>query len=129
MKKFNLVLLITVLFSLNISAQTQTVWPEMKEFHGVMSATFHPAEDGNLQPLKEKAESLYEVSKKWMASAIPSSFKAEETKVALKKLNHQCQDILAKVKENASDEKLKAMITEAHEIFHNIVGECRKAEQ
>ena len=64
-----------------------------------------------------------------MASAIPSNFKTEETQTALKKLNQQCQDILVKVRENATDEKLKAMITEAHEIFHNIVGECRKAEQ
>lgn len=129
MKKMNFLFLLSFLFSLSLTAQTKPGWPEMKEFHGVMSATFHPAEEGNLQPLKEKAETLYEVSKKWMNSSIPSNFKVEETQSALKKLNQKCQDIMVSLKEKANDEQLKTMITEAHDIFHNIVGECRKAEQ
>ena len=28
-------------------------WPEIKTFHKVMSQTFHPSEEGNLQPIKE----------------------------------------------------------------------------
>ena len=32
------------------------------------------------------------------------------------------------VKANAADEKLKVLISDAHEIFHKIVGECKKAE-
>ena len=39
-------------------AQEKAKWKEMEDFHTVMSTTFHPAEEDNLQPLKEKAGDL-----------------------------------------------------------------------
>ncbi len=30
-------------------------WPALKDFHKVMSQTFHPSEEGNLQPIKERS--------------------------------------------------------------------------
>jgi hypothetical protein len=31
-------------------------WPAIKEFHDVMSETFHPAEEGNLAPIKLRSK-------------------------------------------------------------------------
>ena len=127
MKKIKLALLAAMLFTATLYGQSKpAAWPEMKAFHAYMAATFHPAEEGNLQPLKEKADSLYLLSKLWRASAIPADYKPEETKAALKTLSLQCSNIQSKVKANASDEDLKKLIAEAHETFHKIVGECKK---
>jgi hypothetical protein len=106
------------------------VWPEMKTFHSFMSSSFHPAEEGNVAPLKAKADSLYITAMQWEASAIPASFKPEETKVQLKKLVKQCATLKKAVSSKSIDDKqLIAMISEAHDTFHTIVGECRKAEE
>ncbi len=130
MKKINLLLFALVMLAGTSFAQTQkAVWPEMKAFHAVMSSTFHPAEEGNLDPLKAKAESLYNASKTWYASEVPSDFKAEETKATLKKLMIECSDLWAAVAEKKlTDAQLKEMITKAHDTFHKVAGECRKAE-
>jgi hypothetical protein len=113
------------------SAQTKKpVWPEMKAFHSFMSSSFHPAEEGNIAPLKAKADRLFITAMQWEASAVPSSFKLEETKVQLKKLVKQCADLKKAVAaKSVEDKKLVQMITEAHDTFHTIVGECRKAEE
>ncbi len=115
--------------SIAFAQKEKSKWPEMKAFHSFMSATFHPAEEGNFSPLKTKADSLLLSAKSWHASAIPSDFKPAETKAALVKLVAKCQAIQKAVASGQPDEKLKTLITEAHDIFHTIVGECRKADE
>ena len=111
-------------------AQTGKVapWPELTAFHSLMAATFHPTEDGNFAPLKEKADSLMNAALAWYASPVPDSYKLNETKAEIKKLVAQCINISSAVKAKADDGKLKTLITGAHEIFHKIVGECKKPE-
>jgi hypothetical protein len=62
----------------------------------------------------------------WMAAPIPENYKPEETKAALKQLVGQCQDLAKAVKAGMSDDKLKKMISETHDTFHKIAGECKK---
>jgi hypothetical protein len=123
-----LVLLMAALPAFCFAQEKKSNWPQMKTFHGLMSSTFHPAEDGNLLPLREKADSLYIVAKLWEESTIPSDFKPAETAAALKKLAAQCASIKKAVRGKTSDPELKSMITSAHETFHTLVGECRKAD-
>ena len=112
------------------TAQNSTApWPELKAFHTFMAATFHPTEEGNFKPLRQKADSLLLAAKAWQASVIPTDYKPELTKKTLKKLVKQCEEINDAVKANAADIKLKALITEAHEIFHTIVEKCRTPEK
>ena len=129
MKKIFSMLLVMLLSIPVISfAQNKPTWPEMKNFHTVMSGTFHPAEEGNLTPLRERAIELFENARKWQESAIPSTFKKEETTEALKQLVVQCGAVMKAVEARASDSDLTRMIGEAHDIFHRIVGECRNAD-
>ena len=104
-------------------------WAEMKNFHHFMSTTFHPSEEGNLTPVKEKADSMYIAAKQWQASAIPANFKPEETKKALGELVAKCQEIKTSVAKQAGDEQLKKQLAEGHDIFHKIVKECRKEDE
>lgn len=128
MKKIVLFLLASFLFCGAGFAQSQktAVWPEMKAFHELMSASFHPTEEGNFAPLREKANQLYRASKVWYASEIPSTYKTEETRANIEKLMIQCHDIMYQVDQKANDDKIKPMIVAAHDIFHKIVGECKK---
>jgi len=103
-------------------------WPELKKFHSYMSSTFHPAEEGDFKPLKIKVDSMLIAAKVWQASEIPSNYKPVETKETLFKLVDQLTTLKAAVDANADDEKLKTMITDSHDIFHKIVGECKKTD-
>jgi hypothetical protein len=112
----------------SFAQETKAAWPEMKAFHSFMSSTFHPAEEGNFAPLKEKANDLFEAARVWQKSAIPDNFKPVETKAALKKLVVKCGAVRKAVEAKQPDEVLNRLITEAHDIFHTIAGECRQTE-
>lgn len=126
-KLLAVVLLATV--SIAIAQKAKSTWPEMKTFHSFMSSTFHPAEEGDFAPLKAKADSLLIAANLWQASAIPADFKPVETKAALTKLVAKCQSIQKAVSAKLSNERLKILITQAHDVFHTITGECRKSDE
>lgn len=126
MKKILICLVMALPFAL--SAQEKSGWKEQNVFHDLMSHTFHPSENGNLKPLKAKADSLVWSAKQWKASAIPSDFKPKETAEQLTKLVKQCVAIQSAVKAKKDDAALTAMIKEAHETFHTVVKECKKGE-
>lgn len=100
-------------------------WKEMQDFHAVMSKTFHPAEEGRFQPLKDSASLLLQRAKIWQASAVPQGFKADVTQPILKKLVAQCAKVSKAVAANKSDAQLKPLIFKAHDIFHEIMEKCR----
>lgn len=118
---------IIVLLAANVaSAQPKKAsWPEMKAFHGVMSISFHSAEDNNLKPLRDSSWALVARAKTWQASAVPEGYKADVSKPILEKLVKQCEDIHKAVDKNKSDADLKEMITKAHDTFHEIMEKCR----
>ncbi len=129
MKKFTLTLFALVaLIAFSFAQEKSASWPEMKAFHTMIAATFHPAEEGDLKPLREKADSLFNAAHAWQNSVVPDNFKKAETDEALRQLVTRCGDIQKLVLISASDDKLKAAITDVHEIFHKIAGECRKAD-
>ena len=104
------------------------VWAELKTFHLLMSASYHPVEESNYAPLRTNAEQLYRAAKRWQQSEIPSNYRTAETKAALKNLHIKCAALYKAVAANKTDAELKMLITEAHDIFHNIEGECRRAD-
>lgn len=128
MKKVQVLILMLIFSSLTLSvySQKKATWKEMEDFHSVMSTTFHPAEEDNLEPVKENAVHLISKAKAWQKSVVPEGFNGSVTKPILKKLVQQCNVIKSAVKKNKPDTELKAMITEAHEIFHEIKEKCRK---
>ncbi len=100
-------------------------WLEMENFHTVMSLSFHPAEENNLQPIKEKSAELLSKAIAWQKSVAPEGFNGEVTKPILKRLVKQCRLVNAEIG-NKTDAELKVMLTKAHDIFHEIKEKCRK---
>lgn len=116
--------LVLLLGNFNAIAHEKSEWKEMKEFHTVMSKTFHSSEDNNLQPLKDMAADLAAKAKAWRASTPPADWDAKKVAPVLAKLEDKCKAIEEAVKAKKSDAELKKMIAEAHDVFHEIVEKC-----
>ncbi len=110
-------------------AQQKKAWKEMQEFHVVMGKTFHPSEENNLQPLRNHSAELVEKAKAWKNAVVPDGYNGEAVKPALKKLVKKTVAINKAVKKQRPDAELKKMITEAHDIFHEITEKCRPGEE
>lgn len=124
MLKLAIVLFFTIVAQFGFAQQKE--WKEMHAFHTVMSKTFHPAEEGNLQPVKNNAVLLLAKAKAWKASTPPAGYDAAVTTPILAQLTEDCTAIKNAVGNKQPNEKLKTLITQAHETFHQIMEKCRK---
>jgi hypothetical protein len=106
-------------------AQKKAEWKEMKDFHTVMSKTFHPSEENNLKPLREMSKDLVSKAEAWKNSSAPEGYDAKLVSPILNKLLDKCKAIDKAIPAGASDSELKIMITEAHDVFHEIMEKCR----
>jgi superoxide dismutase len=61
-------------------------WQELKDFHKVMSQTFHPSEEGNLQPIKTRSKEMVEKANLLAKSTIPVEFNKKEVVATVQKL-------------------------------------------
>jgi hypothetical protein len=120
------VVVLMMMPAVSFAQKAKVNWPEMKAFHGMMSTSFHPAEEGKFDPIRQKSDSLYQAAVNWNQSTIPAGFKPEETKKTLLQLVENCRVVSKLVEGNAPNEKIMAALTEAHDVFHKIVGECRE---
>ena len=127
MKQLTLFIL-TVFLSVSGIAQ-KPEWKQMEEFHSVMSKTFHPAEEGNLNPTKENAANLTIKAKAWESAPVPKGYDAAIAKPILKKLVASCEAVEAAVKAKKSDKELTSLITKAHDDFHEIKEKCMVGEK
>lgn len=116
-----------LLAALSVYSQ-EARWQQMENFHAVMSVTFHSADDNNLKPLKEKSGDLVATAKAWQKGAVPAGFNASVTNPILKRLVKQCNAIKKAVAAGKTDDELKKMITDAHDIFHKIKEKCRNTD-
>lgn len=119
-----------MLFSTSVMAQNDSkekvmTWDDAKEeFHMVMAATFHPAEEGDLQPLKEEYNSLKMKAKAWSMIPVPEELKGKGLEDKIKTLLVDSSGLGEMIEKGATDEKIKKGIYALHDIFHDIVGLC-----
>ena len=120
------ILIVIALFAANLSfAQAPVEWKEKDDFHTVMAQTFHPMEDGNYNPIRERSQELYDKAVVWQKSTIPAGVNKKKVKKTLKKLVKESKDLNAEIKKGANDAEIKEDLTELHDIFHDIVGLCK----
>ena len=124
--KIKLVLFFAVLLGVPaLHAQnSMDKWPALKEFHGVMSSTFHPAEEGNFEPIKTRSEELAEKSSALLKSDVPADFRTNAILNSAEKLQIKCKAVNKLVLAKASDADILKALTDAHNVFHEIVGLC-----
>jgi len=126
MKSIKAFAVIALFFAVNtLSSQSVTdKWPAIKTFHEVMSRSFHPAEEGNLAPLKNFSETLMNKAQELTKSEIPAEFKTKAMLNSIDRLQRKTVEVHKLVLSQGSDTDLTKAITEAHDIFHEIVGLC-----
>ena len=123
LKAFLVLALIIVANS--VSAQsTFDKWPAIKEFHEVMSQTFHPAEEGNLAPIKARSEEMMNKAAMLLKSDIPTEFRTDAILASAERLQIKSKALHKLVKSNGTDAAIVKSITDLHDTFHEIVGLC-----
>jgi superoxide dismutase len=101
-------------------------WPALKDFHKVMSQTFHPAETGDFKPLRTRSNEFLAKALLLKNSTPPVSLNKPAIQAAMDKLVKESAEIQKAVQKNAKDETLKKLITQAHDTFHVIQGLCKE---
>ncbi len=121
-------LVLSLMFALPVlfaAAQTDsTEWKEKKAFHEVMSQTYHPAEEGKLEPIKTRSGEMVDKAKAWQKSTPPLGLDKPEIKKGLDDLVKGSKELDKMIRKGASDEDIKAKLTSLHDVFHTIVGLC-----
>ena len=128
LKAFLVLALIVVANS--VSAQsTFDKWPAIKEFHEVMSQTFHPAEEGNLDPIKARSEEMMNKAAMLLKSDIPAEFRTDAILASAERLQIKSKSLHKLVTSNGADAAILKSITDLHDTFHEIVGLCSDAKK
>lgn len=100
-------------------------WPALLAFHKVMSQTFHPSEEGKLEPLKQRSHELAEKAKALQTNPIPPAFNRSEIIETIKQLSKDSKKLDQLVKNGQSDAVLTKALNDLHDVFHRIVGLCK----
>ncbi len=111
-----------------VQAQQKAKWKELDTFHEVMSKTFHPSEEGKLEPIRTRSAEMVEKAIAWKNSTAPEGYDQNAVKKNLKNLVKGSKKINKLVKKNASDNELKTELAALHDVFHEIVEKCEKEE-
>ena len=99
-------------------------WKELKSFHSVMSQTFHPMEEGNLQPVRTRSAELADQAKALGRSTPPASFRTEGIRKSLARLEAEAAALHKMVLKKKGDEQVKKALTSLHDRFHEVMEEC-----
>ncbi len=100
-------------------------WAELTSFHEVMAATFHPSEEGNLKPIRERSGEFLAKAKALQSGKIPASFDTPEIKKSINDLVAGATTLNKMVNAKAVDKSLAKKLGELHDVFHTIQGLCR----
>jgi hypothetical protein len=124
---------LVALFSLFLLANIQETnaqsiwekWPELNQFHKVMSETFHPMEEGDFAPIRARAGEMKTSAQKLFKSEIPAEFNTPEIESAVMRLRSGTKTLLTSIKAKANDNEIESQLTNLHDVFHEIVGLCQ----
>jgi hypothetical protein len=128
MKKFACLFIASFAIIAFAQAQEKKTWKEMNDFHTVMSETFHPAEEGHLDPIKKRSQEMADKAVAWQKSTAPEGYDKQKVDGSLKKLVKGTKELNNLVKAKSSDKVLTNKLSGLHDIFHEIMEKCEKGE-
>jgi len=131
-KSIKLMFAFATLFLVSNVSKSQSVWeqwPEAKTFHEVMSKTFHPSEEGNLEPIKTRIGEMVKKADAWMNSKAPEAYNKQNIKDGLAKLSKETKELEKEINSKVADEKIKKELAKLHDVFHDVVGACNNKEE
>ncbi|MBK8699737.1 MAG: superoxide dismutase [Saprospiraceae bacterium] len=99
-------------------------WTELKDFHKVMAATFHAAEEGDFGPIRKRANEMWMKAKAMQTGKIPASFDHADIRKAISDLEKGAAELNKMVNKKKKDADLNKKLTALHDVFHTIQGLC-----
>jgi hypothetical protein len=117
-----------LLYSNASISQTKAKWKEMEDFHTVMGGTFHPAEEGKLEPIRTRSKEMVDKAVAWEKSTAPEGYDKKAVSATLKKLVTGTKELDKMVKAKATDQALVTKLSSLHDVFHEIMEKCQKEE-
>lgn len=99
-------------------------WTALKDFHMVMAQTFHPMEEGNFKPIRERSGEMLTKAKKLASANVPESFKSAAITKAINELVVGSIQLDKLVHKKGNDMKVKDSLVKLHDTFHEIQGLC-----
>ncbi len=100
-------------------------WAELATFHGVMAQTYHPSEEGNLEPIRQRSGEFLEKAMALERGNVPTSFDTPDIRKAMRELVAGGTELDRMVANREGDQALAARLESLHEVFHRIQGLCR----
>ena len=130
MKKIVALVLIIALLATTKSSQAQqkAKWNELEAFHDVMGKTFHSAEEGKLEPIKNHSKDLVEKAIAWKNSTAPAGYDKAAIEKSLKRLVKEAKELDKMVKARSPDTSIKEKLSGLHDTFHEIMEKCEKED-
>ena len=123
-----LLLVLAVAFNAQADDHRKAEWPALKAYHGVMAGTFHPSEEGNLEPIRTRASELVEKADALSKGSVPAEYDSPKMKDAIKRLQEGSRNVQKMVAAKATDAELQAGLVSLHDNFHEIMGLCQKGD-
>jgi hypothetical protein len=117
-----------LLFSNASISQTKAKWKEMEDFHTVMGGTFHPAEEGKLEPIRTRSKEMVDKAVAWEKSTAPEGYDKKAVSGILKKLVTGTKELDKMVFAKATDQALVTKLSSLHDVFHEIMEKCQKED-
>lgn len=104
-------------------------WQALKDFHKVMSQTYHPSEKGDLGPIKSRSMEMVQAAEKLSKTKIPAEFDNKNVRDAIKKLESDSKKLHKLVSaKKPSDTNITKSLNDLHDVFHRIIGLCTHEE-
>ncbi len=97
-------------------------WPEMRTFRNILSETFHPAEEGDMTPIKTRSHELFANAKLVNVSPIPEANDNEEMRTYLKRLQKETDKLNAIIVRQEQSSTIMKQFAQVHDTFHEIAG-------
>ena len=118
-------LFIILLAGVAFKAQAQQpAWKELDDYHTVMAQTFHPSEEGNLQPIKARSGELADKAKTLQKSAIPAAYQKPGVKETLDLLAKESKALDKMVRKKKPDADITKSLAALHDRFHEVMEKC-----
>jgi hypothetical protein len=124
-------MLMALVTSFSVKAQDDIFeqWKELDDFHMSIATIWHPAEEGEFEPIRSRPEELYNKASALKSSDIPEKYDTDEIRSAVGRLESGSHGIFISLREkNPSNEELFEELKSLHDVFHEIVGMCRDDE-
>lgn len=104
---------------------TASGWKELDAFHEVMAATWHPAKENDLKPIRAQADSLAASAKRWAASKVPAACDTKPIKDAIADVVTGSLKVTQLVTSRAADTELRSALHDVHERFEVVEKGCK----